>query len=332
MLDSIKPSCVEPNEIHDNNNNEILALMFCEFDNHEGPKILYQKPYEIINKTTFETIIPYIIPKVQLKNRIITITVNNKYRVCGYPIYIENNKYNRNQYIFNICCIFSIHTNTCSYEALVKKLASDLRILEVECSFLSTFKMKEHLPKLLEQIHSNLNSSGECIIQKIGNLDHSSMFLKLIKDHVDPQIVQSFDVPVFIVDPESFEIDDWDLTTKKVVASINGFKTISMIANDTKIEIDVVKEAIQNLLYADVLILVPIIQNSSMFVVNSNIVHYYSNQNMQAESIQFIRLDKDKDGPVFYDLFFFYNLFKNGVTIRNITEMYNPIEKNIDIK
>ena len=61
-----------------------------------------------------------------------------------------------------------------------------------------------------------------------------------------------------------------------------------MIANDTKIEIDVVKEAIQNLLYADVLILVPIIQNSSMFVVNSNIVHYYSNQNMQAESIQFV--------------------------------------------
>ena len=49
--------------------------------------------------------------------------------------------------------------------------------------------MKAHLPKLLEQIHSNLNSSGECIIQKIGNLEHSSLFLKLIKNHVDPQVV-----------------------------------------------------------------------------------------------------------------------------------------------
>lgn len=315
-----------------NETNEILALMFCEFDNQEGPKILYQKPAEIINKATFDSISSYIIPKTQLKNRIITITVGSKYRICGYPIYIDNNKYNRNKYIFNICCIFSIHTNTCSYEALVKKLASDLRVLEVECAFLSTLRMKEHLPKLLEQIHSSLNSSGECIIQKIGNLDHSSMFLKLIKNHVDPQIVQSFDVPVFIVDPDSFEIDDWDLTTQKVVNAISGFKTISMISHDTKIEIGVVKEAIQNLLYADVVILVPIIQNSSMFVVTSNICQYYSNPNLQTESVQFVKMDHEKEGPVFYDLFFFYNLFKNGVTIRNVIEMYNPIDKNIDIK
>lgn len=223
-----------------NGSNEILALMFCEFDDHEGPKILYQKPTEIINKATFDLISPYIIPKVQLKNRIITITVSNKYRICGYPIYIDDYKYKRNKYIFNICCIFSIYTNTCSYEALVKKLACDLRVLEVECGFLSTSGMKEHLPKLLEQIHFNLNSSGECIIHKIANLDHSSMFLKLIKNHADPQIVHSYDVPVFIVDPNSFEIDDWDLTTKKVVNAINGFKTISMISNDTDIESGVV--------------------------------------------------------------------------------------------
>jgi hypothetical protein len=266
------------------NSNEILSLMFCEFDDDTGPKILCQKPIELINKQTFDSISTYIIPKVQLKNRIITITVGSKYRVCGYPIYIDNiNKYKRNKYIFNVCCIFNIHTNTCSYEALVKKLASDLRTLEVECNFLSTVRTKEHLPKLLEQIHSSLNSDGECIIQKIGNLEHSSMFLKLIKNHVDPQIVQSFDVPVFIVDPKSFEIDDWDLTTQKVVSCINGFKTISMISKDTTIETSVVKEAIQNLLYADVVILVPIIQNSSMFVVTSNIVQYYSNQALQVK-------------------------------------------------
>ena len=76
--------------------------------------------------------------------------------------------------------------------------------------------MKAHLPKLLEQIHSNLNSSGECIIQKIGNLEHSSLFLKLIKNHTDPQVVQSFEVPVFTMNLDCFEIDDWDLATQKV--------------------------------------------------------------------------------------------------------------------
>jgi hypothetical protein len=72
------------------------------------------------------------------------------------------------------------------------------------------------LPYILEQILVKLNTTGECIIQKIANLEHSAMFLKLIKNHTDPKPVQSFDVPVFIVDRETFEIDDWDLTTKKV--------------------------------------------------------------------------------------------------------------------
>ena len=84
----------------------------------------------------------------------------------------------------------------------------------MECAFLS--KMKADLPKLLVKIHSNLNSSGECIILKIANLEHSSLFLKLIKNHIDPQMVQSFEVPMFIVDHDSIEIDDWDLATQKV--------------------------------------------------------------------------------------------------------------------
>jgi hypothetical protein len=33
---------------------------------------------------------------------------------------------------------------------------------------------------------------------------------------MDPQIVQSFDVPVFIVHKENFQIEDWDLTTQRV--------------------------------------------------------------------------------------------------------------------
>ena len=70
-------------------------------------------------------------------------------------------------------------------------------------------------------------------------------------------------MPVFTINREDFEIDDWDLTTKKIVSSIgiislkyifniyfnihnnkwniDGFKTISMIANETIIGINVVK-------------------------------------------------------------------------------------------
>jgi hypothetical protein len=65
-----------------------------------------------------------------------------------------------------------------------------LKILEIECEFLSS-KKKEYLPDLLEQIRNDLNTKGECVIQRIGNIEHSSVFLKLIKKHFDPQEVQS---------------------------------------------------------------------------------------------------------------------------------------------
>jgi hypothetical protein len=92
---------------------------------------------------------------------------------------------------FNVCFVFDHNTNTCSYEAVVKKLACDfrtlevnkivellklisiffLKLIEVESGFLSNEKMKmDDLPKILNQIRDNLNNNGECIIQKIANL------------------------------------------------------------------------------------------------------------------------------------------------------------------
>lgn len=76
--------------------------------------------------------------------------------------------------------------------------------------------MKQHLPKIMEQVLNNLNKTGECIIHRIANLEHSAIFLKLIKNHYDPHVVQSCDVPVFVRSKSDFEIDDWDLTTQKV--------------------------------------------------------------------------------------------------------------------
>jgi hypothetical protein len=70
-----------------------------------------------------------------------------------------------------------------------------------------------------------------------------------------------------------------------------------------------------------------------LFSIYMTIYFYFFNDlYIKAESIHFAQMDKEKEGPLFYDLFFFYNLFKNGVTIRNVIDMYNPIEKNIDTK
>ncbi len=78
--------------------------------------------------------------------------------------------------------------------------------------------------------------------------------------------------------------------------------------------------------------LVPIIQYSSMFVKTSNLTQFYSNQEMHSEAALFSQLDLDLEPPTFYDLFNFYNLFNHGITVQDITEIYQPQDKNIDIK
>ena len=78
--------------------------------------------------------------------------------------------------------------------------------------------------------------------------------------------------------------------------------------------------------------LVPVIQYSSMFVLTSNIIQYYSDPEIHTDSINFVQLDNEKREPSFYDLFFFYSLFKNGITVQSINEIYHPFERNIDLK
>ena len=45
------------------------------------------------------------------------------------------------KFIYNTCFIFNKNTNTCSYEAIVKKLASDLKTLEVNNACLKSFQI-----------------------------------------------------------------------------------------------------------------------------------------------------------------------------------------------
>jgi hypothetical protein len=52
------------------------------------------------------------------------------------------------------------------------------------------------------------------------------------------------------------------------------------------------------------------------------------------QNINFLKLTffQDKEPPSFYDIFTFFNYFDYGVVFQDINEMYNPHEKNIDIK
>lgn len=135
----------------------ILAILYCEFHAHEGPKILYQAPENFMAAETFQSLNAYIIPKIELQGRLITVN-SLGYKILGFPVGIDNKKYTRNRLVFNLCFVCETSKRTVQYEPLVKKLARYFINLEVENSFLSDEESKAKLPEILRQIRDQLNS------------------------------------------------------------------------------------------------------------------------------------------------------------------------------
>ena len=82
-------------------------VFFAEFHPITGPMIRCQasaNPKEIVTKEIFDAISVFVIPKPQLDRTPLTVNVLEK-KICGYPIMIKNEKYMRNQFMFNVCFV-----------------------------------------------------------------------------------------------------------------------------------------------------------------------------------------------------------------------------------
>lgn len=145
---------------------EILAILFCEFHPTQGPKIIYQVPLNFMSPDRFQSLSAYIIPKNELQGRLITVN-SLGYKILGFPIGIDDKKFARNRYIFNLCFVCEASKRTVQYEPLVKKLARYFVNLEIECSFLTSEESKCRLPLILSQIRDQLNSKERASSLKI---------------------------------------------------------------------------------------------------------------------------------------------------------------------
>jgi hypothetical protein len=134
----------------------ILCILFCEFHPTQGPKIIYQVPENFMSAERFNSLSAYIIPKNELQGRLITVN-SLGYKMLGYPVGIDDKKFARNRYIFNLCFVCEAAKRTVQYEPLVKKLARYFVHLEAECSFLTSSESKSGLPPILNQIRDQLN-------------------------------------------------------------------------------------------------------------------------------------------------------------------------------
>lgn len=133
----------------------IRCIFLGEFHPVAGPKISCQFPEDYISKEVFDSISAYIIPKPQIQKCTMTINALG-HKIVGYPIRIDNSRYERNVYLFNLCFVCDSWSKTVQYEPVVKKLGEHLTIMEEETRFVSSGCTK--LPTLLAHLLHDLNT------------------------------------------------------------------------------------------------------------------------------------------------------------------------------
>ncbi|XP_060691752.1 GATOR complex protein NPRL2 isoform X3 [Hemiscyllium ocellatum] len=303
----------------------IECVFFSEFHPTLGPKITFQVPEEYISRELFDTVQVYIITKPELQNKLITVTSMDK-KLIGCPVCIEHKKYVRNALLFNLGFVCDAKAKTCSLEPIVKKLAGYLTTLELESGFISNEDSKQKLVPLMTIILEELNARGECSLP----IDESNtIHLKVITQRRDQPVVQEYDVPVFTECKEDFIKIHWDLTTQQILPYIDGFRHIQKISAEADVELNLVRIAVQNLLYYGVVTLVPIFQYSNVYCPTPRVQDLVDDKSLQEECLVYVTKPGHKRASL-RDVFQLYCGLSPGTTARDLCSRYAQQLQRVD--
>ncbi|KAA0713155.1 GATOR complex protein NPRL2 [Triplophysa tibetana] len=295
----------------------IECIFFSEFHPTLGPKITYQVPEEYISRELFDTVQVYIITKPELQNKLITVTAMGK-KLIGCPVCIEHKKYSRNALLFNLGLVCDARTKTCALEPLVKKLSGYLTTLELESGFISKEESKQKLLPILSTLMEKLNVKGACTLPID---DSNTIHLKVIKQRKDPLVVQEYDVPVFTKNKDFFIKSQWDLTTQQILRFVDGYRHIQKISAEADVELNLVRIAVQNLLYYEVVTLVSIFQYSNVYCTTPKVHNLIDDKDLQEECLSYV--SKPGHRTSLRDVFLLYCGLTPGTTVRDMCSRYS---------
>ena len=304
----------------------IRSIALAEFHPVQGPIIRCQVPcdVELIPKDVFDSIAVYIIPKPELTERSITLNVHG-IKVCGFPRVINDNKYKRNQFMFNVCFVCHPWSRTVQFEPALKKLSQHLMSLELENQFLSNESNTPQLENLLSEVYKQLTETNHVIMQT----GHHMLNLKLTSCKTDPPVINDWDVPILCVDHSKAE-GQWDLTTAQVLPHINGLNYIVQIAALAEVETNIVKSCITNLVYNKVVRVIDhIFQYNNQYMVTPEIRSFRENASFREDFMDFLFEDpitkeaKPRTAK-FSEIFRIIGEFKHGTRVKDICIRFRP--------
>ncbi|KAI1396199.1 nitrogen permease regulator 2 [Hypoxylon fuscum] len=269
----------------------IQGIFYARFLPQEGTKIVAQSPPGCIVATTytphlkpplvdFDIIQEYIIPRKAFFNRFMTVnSPDNKYSILGFPVSIPNERYHRNEFIFNFGLVVESDVDQVPYERLVRRLAVTFAEMERQHGYLSSDGQvddgRRPIESLLEIVKEDLNNYGECMIPVD---DANTLNMKLFPYHAPPAPVRGWHVPVpkmklaDIVDPT------WDLTLQKIIPHVDGVNDVRRIAWLADVSLPLTQVALQHLLYYDTILLLDMFFFGSCYAPRPGVHDFITNR------------------------------------------------------
>lgn len=286
------------------------------------------------NQTTtlfeWELVSQFVVPRADICGRL-TICTTKKHRIVGFPVMIwDEEKYGRGTFQFNVCFVFAKEVDVSCYEPIVRKLARVLTACENDHSFLSAPETKDKIYPILEQLFADLNSFSETSIR----IDkYNSIELRIFPHYPNPPKVNSWDVPVPLIDIANRIEPNWDLTMRKVVPFINGVDHVKKIAQKAEADIDLVKECMAQVMMYQCVMMIDIFQFSNLYTLCRPVMWLFTDPAVYEECGPYVyKGPPDSSPPDWPQLAWYYARLKPPLTVGKWIRRHKIDVDKIDVR
>ena len=345
------------------------AIFYARFHTERGPSIIHQYPRNSVVASTssleeslfnFARISSYVIPPYELCNHPLSICTNG-FRILGFPISLEDVKYDRNRFTFNVCFVLKETASAQIWSQIVSKTAGFFKAIEEEDGLLQA---EEDLPDLkwagdedypvddvgiivtmLQAIYEDLNTYGETCVRID---DHHVLNLALSLARPMPTKVRAWDVPLLIRSLPSTDEWTWDLTLQRIHLHIDGVNHVGRIALLSDVELKLVKKAVRELLYHDRATILDIFHFQAKYALKSDFCWFIQDAGMQDECARYVTTQDDGFNSAAIDgfaasessqlevhkqaLIGLYRHLHSGISLQDFYLNHKAVLANIDIR
>jgi len=231
----------------------------------------------------FDAISDYCITGPELADSILCVSTHGM-QILMLPTIIHDKRYDRNSLLFSVGFVLlaqqsqkvdddgaylkygeTSYSSSRPYRPLLFKTVDCLRTVEIESQFLSDRDRRGRLQCILTEIRSSLNNRKNAEANLIID-EANSLNLKLFKSPkpLTPP-VSDIAVPVLLRPEWQLQLYDWDLTINWIVQFIDGVKTTKAIAEESEVDLEMVRECLRVLKHHEVLTFVDIFQYSNHY-------------------------------------------------------------------